>query len=164
MFAFSFFQVNLKLLEMCCDHLNEMLPSFLSNEHGGESTAFKCVLWNNCQEAIEGTYKLRRRNEANSEHMDKEIKFIKSRTLGELELLGEKPKCCPPEENVEAICHNIGKVVDERQDSRNINNLYFGSLNRLSTNPQLAQRLRLMVCDLLDLRTNNWIPKPILIL
>uniref|UniRef100_A0A0V0GWD3 Putative ovule protein n=2 Tax=Solanum TaxID=4107 RepID=A0A0V0GWD3_SOLCH len=42
---------------MCCD-LNEMLPSFLSNEHGGESTTFKCVLWNNCQEAIEGTYKL----------------------------------------------------------------------------------------------------------
>lgn len=66
------------------------------------------------------------------------------------ELLGQNPKCCPPEENVEAICllfNNIGKVVDERPDSRNINNLYFGSLKRLSTNPQLAPRLRFMVCE-----------------
>ncbi|PHU11185.1 Eukaryotic translation initiation factor isoform 4G-2 [Capsicum chinense] len=180
-----------KYAQLCAD-LNLKLPSFPSNEPGGESTTFKCVLWNNCQEAVEVDYKLRaevRRMmmapEQESARNDKE-KLIKlrahgnARLIGELykqnmipkwiihdivlQLLGQNPGSCPPEENVEAICwlfNNIGKLLDERQDSRNINDLYFGCLKRLSTNPQLAPRLKLMVCDLLDLRANNWIPKPI---
>lgn len=37
--------------------------------------------------------------------------------------------------------------------------MYFGRLKELTTNPQLTQRLRFMVRDVLDLRTNNWIPR-----
>ncbi|KAM3269956.1 hypothetical protein P3S67_029862 [Capsicum chacoense] len=47
-----------KYAQLCAD-LNLKLPSFPSNEPGGESTTFKCVLWNNCQEAVEVDYKLR---------------------------------------------------------------------------------------------------------
>lgn len=37
--------------------------------------------------------------------------------------------------------------------------MYFNRLKELSTNPQLAPRLRFMVRDVLDLRANNWVPR-----
>lgn len=76
------------------------------------------------------------------------------------ELLGQDPKSCPEEENVEAICqffNSIGKQLDEKHKSRRINDVYFNRLKELSTNPQLAPRLRCMVLDVLDLRSNNWV-------
>lgn len=78
------------------------------------------------------------------------------------ELLGSDVKACPAEENVEAICHffnTIGKQLDESPKSRRINDMYFGLLKELTTNPQLAPRLRFMVRDVLDLRANNWVPR-----
>ena len=77
------------------------------------------------------------------------------------ELLGPPDsKLCPAEENVEAICqffNTIGKQLEENQKSRRINDMYFSRLKELSTNPQLAPRLRFMVRDILDLRSNNWV-------
>lgn len=78
------------------------------------------------------------------------------------ELLGHDSKACPAEENVEAICqffNTIGKQLDESPKSRRINDMYFSRLKDLTSNPQLAPRLRFMVRDILDLRTNNWIPR-----
>lgn len=78
------------------------------------------------------------------------------------ELLGSDVKSCPAEENVEAICqffNTIGKQLDESPKSRRINDMYFGRLKELTTNPQLAPRLRFMVRDVLDLRSNNWVPR-----
>lgn len=78
------------------------------------------------------------------------------------ELLGADNRTCPAEENVEAICHffnTIGKQLDESPKSRRINDLYFSRLKELTTNPQLAPRLRFMVRDVLDLRANNWVPR-----
>jgi len=69
---------------------------------------------------------------------------------------------CPAEENVEAICHffnTIGKQLDESPKSRRINDMYFGRLKELSTNPQLAPRMKFMVRDVIDLRANNWVPR-----
>lgn len=43
--------------------------------------------------------------------------------------------------------------------SRHINDIYFNRLKELSTNPQLAARLRFLVRDVLDLRANNWVPR-----
>jgi len=65
----------------------------------------------------------------------------------------------PPEENVEAICqllNTVGKHLDE--DQKSINDMYC-QLKLLSTNPQLAPRLRHMICDILDLREKNWLPR-----
>lgn len=76
--------------------------------------------------------------------------------------MGQDTKSVPEEENVEAICHffnTIGKQLDENQKSKRINDIYFSRLKDLSTNPQLVQRLRFMVRDVIDLRANNWVPR-----
>ncbi|CAL9072564.1 unnamed protein product [Musa acuminata var. zebrina] len=78
------------------------------------------------------------------------------------ELLGHDNRTCPAVENDEAICqlfNTTGKQLDESPSSHCFNDAYFDWLKEPTINPQLAPHLRFMVCVVLGLQKNNWIPR-----
>ncbi|KAF9597789.1 hypothetical protein IFM89_021874 [Coptis chinensis] len=80
---------------------------------------------------------------------------------GNQELLGQDPKICPDEGNVEAMSvfsTPLASKLDESPKFRRVNDAYFNRMKELTTHPQLAQQLKFMVRGVLDLRANKWVP------
>ncbi|CAL0320981.1 unnamed protein product [Lupinus luteus] len=66
--------------------------------------------------------------------------------------------------DVESLCHSlktIGKQMDESSNIlRLLNDKLFSILNEFCSNTFHPPHLRSMLCDVLKLRANNWIPMP----
>ncbi|CAH2048017.1 unnamed protein product [Thlaspi arvense] len=80
-------------------------------------------------------------------------------------LLGDEEKMCPSEENVEAVClflKTVGKELDGSSSlsSKKVNDKYYRRLKELSNNSQLVMRLRFMIRNIINLRSNGWISRP----
>ncbi|KAH9559266.1 hypothetical protein CY35_06G048400 [Sphagnum magellanicum] len=172
-----------------CVNLSKELPEFPAEQSGEKPVTFRRVLLNTCQEEFEGADALRAeirqmtKPEQVRERADKE-KLVKLRTLGNIkligelfkqkmlpekivhaciqELLGSDTKSIPAEENVEALCQlfsTVGKQLEESAMSRVAFDTYFARLKDISGSKSLPARIKFMVRDILDLRSNKWIPR-----
>jgi len=172
-----------------CVNLSKELPEFPSEQAGEKPVTFRRVLLNTCQEEFEGADALRgeikqmTKPEQVRDRADKE-KLVKLRTLGNIkligelfkqkmlpekivhaciqELLGSDTKSAPAEENVEALCQlfsTVGKQLEESAKSRVAFDSYFARLKEFSGSKALPTRIKFMVRDILDLRSNKWIPR-----
>lgn len=172
-----------------CVHLSKELPEFPSEQAGEKPITFRRVLLNTCQEEFEGADAMREemkqmtKPEQAAERAEKERR-VKLRTLGNIkligelfkqkmlpekivhaciqELLGSDPRVIPAEENVEALCHlftTVGKQLEESAKSKVAFDTYFSRLREIGNSKLLAPRIRFMVRDILDLRSNRWVPR-----
>lgn len=172
-----------------CVHLSKELPEFPAEQAGEKPITFRRVLLNTCQEEFEGADALREeikkltKPEQALERDEKE-KRVKLRTLGNIkligelfkqkmlpekivhaciqELLGQDPKAIPAEENVEALCHlftTVGKQLEESAKSKMAFDTYFSRLKAIGESRALPSRIRFMVRDILDMRSNKWVPR-----
>lgn len=172
-----------------CVQLSKELPEFPAEQAGEKPITFRRVLLNTCQEEFEGADALREeikkltKPEQALERDEKE-KRVKLRTLGNIkligelfkqkmlpekivhaciqELLGQDPKAIPAEENVEALCHlftTVGKQLEESAKSKMAFDTYFARLKAIGDSRALPSRIRFMVRDILDMRSNKWVPR-----
>ncbi|KAG8900752.1 hypothetical protein FRC00_011372 [Tulasnella sp. 408] len=66
----------------------------------------------------------------------------------------------PEEEELESLCElltTVGQALDTRKAKGHMD-IYFGRIQMLSDNPNVASRIRYMLTDVIELRKRNWQP------
>ncbi|ORX86388.1 ARM repeat-containing protein, partial [Basidiobolus meristosporus CBS 931.73] len=67
----------------------------------------------------------------------------------------------PEEEETESLCKlmtTVGKQLD-RKEAKNYMDAYFQRMKEMSVNKKLNSRIRFMLLDVIDLRSNKWVPR-----
>ncbi|KAI3930248.1 hypothetical protein MKW92_035767 [Papaver armeniacum] len=174
------------LYAFLCSELCQYLPSFPPDEPGGKEVRFMRILMKYCQEAFEGgnmmAAEIRQKIMADASDQDFECRYKeRRRNLGNIQFICELSKqkrvflrivhfmlkhLVEQNDgggvNVEAVClllNTVGKQLDEfSNESRVVNDTYFVRLEEMfNTHTQLETRLKYMLQDVLDLRSNNWV-------
>ncbi|GKB38998.1 eukaryotic translation initiation factor-like protein, partial [Tanacetum coccineum] len=156
-----------------CSDLNDRLPSFQSDD---KVIKFRGLIINKCQETFQGSDKLledsdlerltRRRTIGNTCFIGELFKqnLLAVRIVHEVikTLLSPDSKLCL-EVRVEAVCQLliiVGKKLDDTSYYGRFNDVHFNVLTKeLSVDQHLSPHVRSMVLDVIDLRSNNWVPK-----
>uniref|UniRef100_A0A6G1S9W0 Eukaryotic translation initiation factor 4 gamma 2 n=1 Tax=Aceria tosichella TaxID=561515 RepID=A0A6G1S9W0_9ACAR len=169
-----------------CQKLSEKSPNF--EKEPGPNTFCKFLI-SKCEDEFERRRKATEDFECKNELTDEEfeqkviakqkmlgnIKFIcelgKKRLLQE-EILHEcirgllsRKKERPLQDqaqDLECLCQimrTIGSLLDI-ETSKNLMNQYFERIDMYSRKPELPSRIRFMLRDVIDLRNNNWRPRP----
>ncbi|KAI3867266.1 hypothetical protein MKW98_001700 [Papaver atlanticum] len=173
------------LYAFLCSELSVYLPSFPSNEPQGKQITFMRILLDDCQATykLANMKAGETRQQIITGASDEDLEYgcrEKRQNLGNIRFICELSKQKRAvltivrlilkhlveqddiEVNVEAVClllNTVGKQLDgSSSKSRVTNDVYFHRLKDLLTiHPQLETRLKFMICDILDLRANNWV-------
>ncbi|CAG8593416.1 4525_t:CDS:10, partial [Ambispora leptoticha] len=67
----------------------------------------------------------------------------------------------PEEEETESLCKlltTVGKQLDHPKAKEHMD-VYFNRMKAMSDNPNLSNRIKFMLLDVIELRNNNWVPR-----
>ena len=165
-----------------CAELDSILPEFTGAN--GKPESFRKMLANTCQEEYEATESAR--NAAvNSAAADKEEvqARAKNRLLGNVRLIAElfrkgmvndrimllilsdllgPADNNPSEDSLEAACELVaiaGSTLESSPRSKSRLDAIFNNFTRLSNTSTYAPRIRFVVKDVVDLRSQNWVAR-----
>ncbi|CAG8554978.1 5464_t:CDS:2 [Ambispora leptoticha] len=168
--------------------LDENVKSPHGNQYVQGGTLFRKYLLNRCQEDFEKGWKLNipvPSNEKGEPDLLSDECYDAQETkrtgLGLIKFLGElfkltmlterimheciKKLLCnalnPEEEETESLCKlltTVGKQLDHRRAKVHMD-VYFNRMKTMSNNPNLSNRIKFILLDVIELRNNNWVPR-----
>jgi len=170
-----------------CTRCAEKFPEFPDEQNPeAKPHTFKRLLLNKCQEEFEKETYLQDELDALPEgtpEKEKELLRIRAKTrmLGNIRFIGELYKqkmltekimheCLikllgdienPSDDDVECLCKlmtTIGKQIDQAK-AKTYMDEYFSRMNEMSNNEALANRLRFMLQETIDLRRGKWLER-----
>lgn len=169
-----------------CQKLSEKSPNF--EKEPGPNTFCKFLI-SKCEDEFERRRKATEDFECKNELTDEEFEqkvIAKQKMLGNIKFICElgKKRLLQEEilhecirgllsrkkertlqdqaQDLECLCQimrTIGSLLDI-ETSRNLMNQYFERIDMYSRKPELPSRIRFMLRDVIDLRNNNWRPRP----
>lgn len=164
-----------------CSELDAALPEFVGPE-GTES--FKKMLANTCQEEYEATEAARNEvTKLSGEEQEEAERSAKLRLLGNVRLIAELFKKGmvndrimliilgdllgpsdgePSEEAIEAACEVVttaGATLEENTRSKARLDAAFAHLGKLANSKTYAPRIRFVIRDVIDLRSQHWVAR-----
>ncbi|XP_026441053.1 eukaryotic translation initiation factor-like isoform X2 [Papaver somniferum] len=137
------------LYAFLCSELSVYLPSFPPDEPQGKQITFMRILLDICQATYESANLKagETRQQIMTGASDEDLEYgcrEKRRSLGNIRFICELSK---QRRAVLTIVRLILKHLVEQDDVEDL----------LTIHPQLETRLKFMICDILDLRANNWV-------